>query len=146
VSARYGPSARLIWSLTNSGLGTAIAGSGNSGGWAGAGPGNGLPAQDAETPIDLRDVNDLALMVAVAAIVSAPSMKVGLDLYDDLGNLFPNVLQTAAITGAGNVVPILAGGAHGGSTGYLILPSWGRVNWTMSGGSMTGVEISLWAR
>jgi hypothetical protein len=102
-----------------------------------------------ETPVKLRDVQDVALMVYVGAVTSSPTMKVGLDFYDDLGNLYANVLQTAAITGTGTT--ILAGGLHGGYNGtassYLVLPQWGRVNWSaVSGGTFTGAEITLFGR
>jgi hypothetical protein len=49
-------------------------------------------------PIELRDCQDIALMVNVVAITSSPPMKIGLDLYDDQGNLYPNVPQTAVDT------------------------------------------------
>lgn len=140
------PRSKLLWSLTASGLGTTISAAGNSGSWAGNGPGDILPQADFETPVDLRDIQDVALMVYVGAVTSSPTMKVGLDFYDDLGNLFANVLQTAAITGTGTT--ILPGGLHGYSSAtYLVLPSWGRVNWSaVSGGTFTGVEIALFGR
>jgi hypothetical protein len=144
------PRAKLIWSLTASGKGTTLSAGGNSGSWAGSGPGDWPPALNAETPVDLREITDVVLMVSVGAIASSPSLQVGLDVYDNLGNLFANVLQTAAITSAVNTVPVLAGGLHGGYNGtassYLVLPEWGRVSWTLSGGSMTGVQIALYGR
>lgn len=144
------PRAKLIWSLTASGLGTTLAGAGNSGDWGGAGSGDWPPIVNAETAIDLREITDVVLMVAVGDIVSSPSLQVGLDVYDDLGNLYANVLQTAAVTTAVNTVPLAAGGLHGGYDGtassYLVLPEWGRVSWTLSGGSMTGVQIALYGR
>jgi hypothetical protein len=145
VSNLY-PRSRLLWSLTASGLGTTISAAGNSGGWAGNGAGAILPQADFETPVDLRDIQDVALMISVGAVTSSPTMKIGLDVYDDLGNLYANVLQTAAITAAGTT--ILAGGLHGYSSAtYLVLPMWGRVNWSaVSGGTFTGVEIALYGR
>jgi hypothetical protein len=145
VSSLY-PVARVLWSLTASGLGTTISAAGNSGSWAGNGPGDLNPATGFETPVNLRDVNDVALMISVGGVTSSPTMKVGLDFYDDLGNLYADVLQTAAITGTGTT--ILAGGLHGGTAStYLLLPQWGRVNWSaVSGGTFTGVEIALFGR
>lgn len=140
------PRSRVLWSLAASGPGTTISAAGNSGGWAGTGPGDILPQNDFETSVDLRDICDVALMVYVGGVTSSPTMKVGLDVYDDLGNLYANVLQTAAITGTGTT--ILPGGLHGysGAT-YLVLPSWGRVNWSaVSGGTFTGCEIVLFGR
>lgn len=145
MSSLY-PVARVLWSLTASGPGTTISAAGNSGSWAGNGPGDLYAAVNDETPVNLRDVNDVALMISVAGVTSSPTMKVGLDFYDDLGNLYADVLQTAAITGTGTT--ILAGGLHGGTaSSYLLLPQWGRVNWSaVSGGTFTGVEIALFGR
>lgn len=49
------PFAKLLWSLTASGGGTTLSAAGNSGNWAGNGPGHLFPQVSAETPIDLRD-------------------------------------------------------------------------------------------
>ena len=81
MSSLY-PVGRVLWSLTASGLGTTISAAGNSGSWAGNGPGDLLPAVNFETPVNLRDVNDVALMISVGAVTSSPTMKVGLDFYD----------------------------------------------------------------
>jgi len=145
VSNLY-PRSKLLWSLAASGLGTTISAAGNSGSWAGNGPGDILPLTGFETAVDLRDVQDVALMISVGAVTSSPTMKVGLDFYDALGNLYANVLQTAAITAAGTT--ILAGGLHGyGSGTYLVLPMWARVNWSaVSGGTFTGAGIALFGR
>lgn len=142
MSSRYGPSSRLIWSLTGSNLGTTIAAAGNSGNWQAAGPPPWSP--NWLTPVDLRDVNDLALMVSIAAVVTAPTLTVNLDLYDDQGNLYPAVLTSGALSTV--TTKQVAAGAHGAGSAYLVLPSWGRVSWTISGGSMTGVQIGLWGR
>lgn len=139
---RHGPPVRRIWSLTASGGGTTIAGSGNSGNWQAAT----VPPWDAdsETPVDLRLASDVALMVSIGAIVSSPSLTVNLDLYDDLGNLYAAFLTTGALTAAGTTVKSC--GLHGPTTSYIVLPGWGRVSWTCTGGSVTGTEISLIAR
>ncbi len=80
------------------------------------------------------------------AITSSPTLKVQVDGYDDLGNLFPALVATANITGAGAAVPVYAG-KHGGTAAtFVVLPQWGRVSWTCSGGSVTGTEIALWGR
>lgn len=136
----YGKQARLLWSLAASGLGTTISAAGNSGSysWPPA-------ASNPRSAIDLRQVTDVALYITVAGVTSTPSLNVYLDTYDDLGNLFAQQLKTAAaITAAGSTV--LAGGMHGPSSAYLILPEWARVSWTCSGGSATGCEIALYGR
>ncbi len=135
----YDDSVRLLWSLTASGIGTTISGAGNSGGWSAANP-------NLESAIDLRLTDDLALFVSVASITTTPTLKVQLDVFDDAGNLFLAVAATANITAAGSAAPVYVG-RHGGATGlFVVLPAWGRISWTCTGGSCNGVEISLWAR
>jgi hypothetical protein len=147
MSSRYGPPSRRIWTLRGGSQGrpgsTAIAASGDSGSWP-AQPWTDPTQANHVTPVDLRDANDVALMVSIGAIVSTPSLVVMLDLYDDQGNLYGAQLTTGAITAAGQ--KIVAGGAHGQGANYLVLPDWGRVSWTCSGGSVTGVQIGLWTR
>jgi hypothetical protein len=140
------PRAKLLWSLTASGLGTTIAAAGNSGGWAGGGPGDWPPAVSAETPVDLRDIQDVVLMVTVGGVTGTPAFVVDLDVYDDQGNLFAAVLSTASLAAAGSKTA--AGGLHGGSaSSYLVLPQWGRVSWSgLSSASVTGTEIALYGR
>lgn len=129
----------LAWSLAASGLGTTISGSGNSGAWSAANP-------SAESAIDFRWVDDLALFVNVTAITSSPTFKVNVDAFDDQGNVYAAIASTANITGAGAAAPVYIG-RHGGASGnFVVLPAWGRVSWTCTGGSVTGVQINLWAR
>jgi hypothetical protein len=128
-----------IWGLNSSGLGTTISGNGNSGTWSAANPSQ-------ETAIDFRWTDDLALFVFVTSITSTPTLKVQIDTYDDLGNLFPNLAATANITAAGAAAPVYIGRHGGGTTSFVVLPAWGRVSWTCSGGTCVGTEISLWAR
>lgn len=138
------PYAKKLWTLASSGLGTTLAANGNSGGWQGDTP----PVIDEinfETAIQLRDITDVLLMVNIGAVTSSPTMKVGLDVFDDAGNMWPAVLQTSAITAPG-AVPLLAGGLYSSSPG-LVLPEWGRVSWSsLSGGTFTGCSITLYGR
>ena len=133
--------AKLIWSLSGSGTGTTISGSGNSGGWSNTGI---TPNQ--LSGLDLRFADDLALYVYAGGVTGSPSFKVSIDGYDDLGNLFPALAATASITGTGAAAPVYIGRHGGGSGSYVVLPQWGRVSWTCTGGSVTGAEIALWAR
>jgi hypothetical protein len=131
--------AQILWSLVPSGLGSTISGAGNSGNWSSANPA-------AETMIDLRFIDDLGLYVYVTGITSSPTLKVQLDGYDDQGNLFANLAATANITGAGAAAPVYVG-KHGSQTGaFIVLPPWGRISWTCTGGTCTGVGICLIAR
>ena len=132
---------RVIWSLASSGIGTTIAGNGNSGAFSNA-------SQTAKTAVDLRFIDDLEIMCYVTGKVTTPALVVGLGIYDDQGNLFqPTALQlTPTLTGL-PVGSLLAIGRHAGTAGtYITLPDWGQVYWTCSGGSCTGVEIQLYGR
>lgn len=141
------PNSKILWSLAASGLGTTISGAGNSGNWpAGNGPGNDFPQADFETPVDLRDIQDVALFVNVGGITSAPAFLVQLDLYDDAGNLYLQVLKTASLAAAGSAAPVYAGLHGGAASSYLVLPGWGRVSWTCTGGTVTGTSILLYGR
>jgi hypothetical protein len=131
------PRAKLIWSLANSGYGTTIAAAGNSGAWSSATP-------NAETLIDLRDVCDLALMVSVTAVTSSPTVVATLNVFDDAGNAYATTLTSGNITALG--AKLVCGGLHGPTTSYLVLPAWGQMAWTCSGGTTTGTEIALYAR
>lgn len=140
------PRARLLWSLTAAGNGITLSAAGNSGSWAGNGPGDWPPAANAETPVDLRDVTDVALYVTVGGVTGTPAFVVSLDGYDDLGNAFTGLLSTASLAAAGSKTA--AGGLHGGSaSSYLVLPMWGRVSWSgLTSASVTGTEIALFGR
>jgi hypothetical protein len=145
MSNQY-PYSKVLWSLAASGLGTTISGSGNSGTWGGAGSGDWPPLVSAETPVDLRNVQDVALLVYVGAVTSSPSFLVQLDVYDDAGNLYVQLIKTATLAGAGAAAPVY-GGLHGGAaSSYLVFPRWGRVSWTCTGGTVTGVSIFLYGR
>lgn len=129
-------SARLLWSLAASGTGTAITTSGNSGPYNAASP-------NARTAVDLRRAEDVWLSV-FAGGGSGTAATVQVDAYDDLGNLYLQVLKVTLASAPGQAVA--SGGMHGGGAGaYVIFPEWGRVSWSLTG-SMTGVEIALYAR
>jgi len=144
--SNYTPCAKLLWSLAASGLGTTISGSGNSGGWQGNGPGDILPQADFESAVKLRDVLDVGLYVSVGAVTGSPAFQVQLDVFDSLGNLYAQLIKTASLSAAGSAAPVF-GGLHGaGASAYLVLPEWGRLSWTCTGGTVTGTEIELWGR
>ena len=138
--------ARILWSLAASGLGTTISAAGNSGAWGGTGPGDILPEADFETAVDLRDIEDVALFVHVGAVTSSPAFLVQLDLFDDAGNLYLQVLKTASLSASGSAAPVYAGLHGGAASSYLLPPSWGRVSWTCTGGTVTGTDITLYGR
>ena len=140
------PRSRVLWSLAPSGLGTTISGSGNSGGWQGDTPGDDVPQVDFETAVDLRDIQDVALLVNVGGITGTPAFQVQLDELDDAGNLYAQVLKTASLSAPGSDPPVFAGLHGGAASSYLVLPSWGRVSWTCTGGTVTGASIFLYGR
>lgn len=140
----YQDRANLIWSLSGSGLGTTINAAGNSGNWAIPGPN-----ADYFTPVPLGAFTDLGLFVHCGTPTgTTPSLTVQLDLYDDAGNLFPQVMKTAGITAAGSAAPVFTG-LRGGAAGlYVVMTNWGRVSWTLTGTTpvFPGVEIQLFGR
>jgi hypothetical protein len=141
-SGTYAPNSRLIWSLTNTSLGTTITASGNSGGFTSG------TLVAGNSAVDLRDVTDVWLSVFVAGLISggAPSLVVDLDVFDDQGNLFAAVLSTTALTAGTGVGQYVCGGLHTGGTKPLVLPSWGRVSWAPGTGSFPGTQIALYGR
>ncbi len=146
---------RLVWSLTQSGLGTTLTASGSSGAWnSGSVPG-GEPVQNQRTPVDLRWADDFWLSVCVQTVTgSSPSLQAQLNLFDDQGNLLTYLTGTtpflapAALTGEGAAVAF--GGRHGGgsSGSYFVAPEWGQVAWKITGTTpvFAGTEIALYAR
>jgi hypothetical protein len=143
------PFAKVLWSLTATSTGTTLSAAGNSGNWAGLGPGELYPAVNAETPVDLRDSGDVMLMVTVGGVTGTPAFVVSVDGYDDLGNLYAGLISTASLAAAGSKTA--QGGLHGGYNGtassYLVLPRWGRVSWAgLTSASVTGCEIALIGR
>ncbi len=130
--------AKILWRLSQSGLGTTLTASGNSGSYTAANI-------NAATAIDLRRVTDLALMVYCSGTASG-SLTVSLGIYDAAGNLFPTVLSAAALTATGGKVAY--GGLFTGGASQIVFPEWGQVAWAVTGGtpSFTQVEISLYGR
>jgi hypothetical protein len=137
---------RLIWSLADSGLGTTLTATGNSGAYTATG--------NIKSAIDIRYVDDLEVLVYVAGTVTGttPSLTVQFGFFDDQGNLFqPTTLKTTAITAASTpaTAQALAAGRHAGSAGtYFTFSEWAQVAWTITGTNpvFNGVEIALYGR
>ena len=140
---------RLIWSLSNSGLGTTLgATAGNSGAYQ-------TPAVPPWTPnalsaIDLRYIEDVWLTAFVTTVggTGTPTLTVVLNVFDDLGNKFliTGSSITATASGTGSQISL---GKHGGAaSNYNVFPAWGQVAWSATGTTptFTGTEISLWCR
>ena len=131
--------AKIIWRLSNSGLGTTLTADGDTGGFT--------PGVNLASAVDIRRVTDLALMVYCSGtVVATSSLVVNLDVFDAAGNLFPAVLSTTALTATGGEVAY--GGLYSGGAAQIVLPEWGRISWAVTGTSpsLSGVEISLYGR
>lgn len=143
----FDDSVKLIWSLSASALGTTISAAGNSGTWPTIQP---QPIRNAVTPVDLRRADDMWLSV-IAAGGAGTSLKVQLNFYDDLGNLFQFSTGTTPLFGvtvaAAPGQAIVFAGRHGAAGGsYLVASEWGQVAWSATAYPFTGVEIALYGR
>lgn len=141
----YEDRAKLIWTLSPGGTPATISGAGNSGTW-----GDTATATYPSSPVGLSPASDFQLMVYVTGKTSSPAFAVQLGYYDDLGNLFTpsSLLLSVSVTSVPAQAQLNAGAraGSGGSGVYFAFPAWGQVSWTCTGGSVTGVGISLWGR
>ena len=129
----YNPTARLLWSLTGSGLGNRLSGAATTNG----------PA------INLSEVTDVWLGVYAAGTSTgtSPTLDVQLDVQDADGNWIAQAAKITQITSAPNYASVSAG-LHVAGSGSLVLPAAGRVTWTLGGTTpvFPGVSISLYGR
>src|ERR1017187_2461149 len=140
---------RLIWSLSSSGLGTALAAaSGNSGAYQAPGVPPWTP--NALSAIDLRYIEDVWLTVAVTTVggTGTPTLTVVLNVFDDLGNAFLIAGSSITATSATKASQVSLGKHGGAASNSITFPAWGQVAWSASGTAptFTGTEISLWGR
>lgn len=145
MSTFYAPSARVIWSLAGSALGTVISEAGNSGTWRV--PNATPPASNPQSPVNLQDVTDMSLLISVGSVTGSPSVTFSLNVFDPQGNAYPTEIATSAITAAGKT--LISGGLHAPAAGsYLVLPQWGQVAWTAPGSdaSLNDVQITVYGR
>jgi len=87
-----------LWSLARSGIGSTLSAAGNSGAYGTIAAGSAEQAQNAETPVDLRDVTDVTLYVTVGAVTSTPTFGVTLSVFVS-GN--PYVVASTTLDAAG---------------------------------------------
>lgn len=124
--------ARVLWNLTGSNAPQTLSASGNSG----------------ATPINLIDISDVWLAVNVTGTPTGttPTLDVGLDVQDPDGNWYPTVVKiTQLTTSAGQ------GRAYAGlhmpnvttTSAGLVLPSYGRVTWTLGGTTPVYPQTSI---
>lgn len=92
--------------------------------------------------INVQQVANGLLIVNVTAVTSSPTMAVFVDVQDYFGNwvLVSNATSIGgtAITGTGVVAGVLSANA--------IAACNGRIRWTISGGTCTGVSFDLFGR
>jgi hypothetical protein len=135
---------KLVWSLSNSGLGTTISGAGNSGPWLP--PGNPPPYSYGRSAIDLQRTSDVLITAFCAG--AGTSLNVVLNGFDDQGNLFGPLLTLTALTASGSAgMKFISGGRHGagGTNSYVVFPLFGQIAWTVTG-TFTGVEICVFSQ
>jgi hypothetical protein len=143
--ATYEDRAKLLWSLSGSGLGTTISAAGNSGGFSDV-----PPAAFPSSAIGLSPVGDIGLFVTVGGTPTGttPTLTVQLDLFDSLGNIFLQVAKTAAINSSGAAAPVYAGVRGGSAAQYIVFPQYGRISWAVTGTTPVFplCEFQLWGR
>jgi hypothetical protein len=127
--------ARVLWTLS------------------GSGPSSTLSANGVSAPINLISVNDVWLTVFVAGTSTGttPTLDVQLDVQDPDGNWFPQIAKITQITagpGRGTAVAGLHMPNVTGTSTAIVLPSFGRVAWTVAGTTpvFPGVSIALIGR
>ena len=143
--------AKLIWSLSNSGLGTTLIASGNSGAWQSPGAPPWTP--NALSAIDMRYVEDIWLTVATTTIggTGSPSLTLAFNVFDDKGHLFTAYTFTGAtqiITGSVVTAQVSLGKHGSAANAYLVFPEWAQISWAITGTlpTFTGTEISVYGR
>lgn len=124
--------ARVLWNLSDSGTPKTLSVSGSSG----------------ATPINLIDISDvwLAVTVAGAPTGTTPTLDVGLDVQDPDGNWYPTIAKIAQITtaaGRGSAYAGLHMPISGTASAAVVLPSGGRVSWTISGTNPVYPQTSI---
>lgn len=124
--------ARVLWNLNTSGTPTTLSGAGsaNSG------------------QINLIDISDVWLAVAVVGTPTgtSPTLNVGLDVQDPDGNWYPTVAKITALTTTPGTASAFAG-LHmpnvASSSAAFVLPSYGRVTWTLGGTTPVYPQTSI---
>ena len=140
----YDLEGKLLWSLSGSGLGTAISGAGNSGPWLPAG--NPPPYSYGRSALDLQRTSDL--LITMFCATAGTTMSVTINGFDDQGNLIGPLLTAGPMTASGAAgAKFFSGGRHGtgGTNSYVVFPLFGQVAWTATG-SFTGVEICVFSQ
>jgi hypothetical protein len=124
--------ARVLWNLTDgatpktlSGVGSANSGS-----------------------INLIDISDVWLAVTVVGTPTgtSPTLDVGLDVQDPDGNWYPTIAKIAQITGSAGRGSAFVG-LHmpnvASTSAAFVLPSFGRVTWTLGGTNPVYPQTSI---
>lgn len=122
--------AQLLWTSVTAGVGVTLTATGGSG-----------------IVVPTAAYKWLSLFVSVNGAVTGttPSMTVTIQGQDMNANSF-NLITTAAITAAGQAVPVVAGPGLGSTN--LLVPPFATVAWTITGTtpSFGNVQMSLFGR
>lgn len=124
--------ARVLWNLTGSGTSTTLSGAGSANSGA----------------INLIDISDVWLAVTVAGTPTGttPTLDVGLDVQDPDGNWYPTVAKITQLTtsaGRGSAYAGLHMPNVASTSAALVLPSYGRVTWTLGGTNPVYPQTSI---
>ncbi|MFE2832169.1 hypothetical protein ACFXI6_14145 [Streptomyces mirabilis] len=124
--------ARVLWNLSDSGTPKSLngAGSANSG------------------AINLISISDVWLAVTVVGTPTGttPTLDVGLDVQDPDGNWYPTVAKITQLTttaGRGSAYIGLHMPNVASTSAALVLPSYGRVTWTLGGTNPVYPQTSI---
>ncbi|NUP39519.1 MAG: hypothetical protein HOY76_21530 [Streptomyces sp.] len=124
--------ARVLWNLSDSGTPKTLSGAGsaNSG------------------VINLVDISDVWLAVTVVGTPTGttPTLDVGLDVQDPDGNWYPTVAKIPQLTtsaGRGSAFVGLHMPNATTTSAAFVLPSYGRVTWTLGGTNPVYPQTSI---
>jgi hypothetical protein len=124
--------ARVLWNLSDSGTPKTLSGAGSSN----------------SGQINLIDISDVWLAVTVVGTPTGttPTLDVGLDVQDPDGNWYPTVAKITQLTttaGRGSAFVGLHMPNVASTSAAVVLPSYGRVTWTLGGTNPVYPQASI---
>lgn len=124
--------ARVLWNLNSTGTVGTLSGA----------------ATTSSPIINLIDISDVWLAVNVTGTPTGttPTLDVGLDVQDPDGNWYPTVVKIAQLTtsaGRGSAYAGLHMLNVASTSAAIVLPSYGRVTWTLGGTNPVYPQTSI---
>lgn len=124
--------ARVLWNLTPANAPLTLSGAGST----------------SSPVINLIDISDVWLAVTVVGTPTGttPTLDVGLDVQDPDGNWYPTVAKIGQLTttaGRGSAYAGLHMPNVASTSAALVLPSYGRVTWTLGGTNPVYPQTSI---